>query len=123
MDESTEIQREISELRDELRSALDLFTALNRPKLVNQLKEALHDPQRRVAYQLTEEGRSSRAISEAMGEVGLETPPSTIRLWQQEWIRDGIVRKVSARKRERVFDLEALGIDIDKDLSDIAEQD
>lgn len=122
MEESTELKREIRELRQELRSALDLFTALNRPELRDRMEERLDNTKKRVAYQLTEEGRSSRAISEAMEQFELETPASTIRLWQQEWIRDGIVRKVSARKRERVFDLEALGIDIDKDLPDIDEE-
>lgn len=121
MENLTTLQREIRELREEVRSALDLFVALNRPELCERLKETLHDTQRRVAYQLTEEGRSSRAISDTMEELGLETPSSTIRLWQQEWIRDGIVRKVSARKRERVFDLEALGISIDKNLSGVVE--
>lgn len=122
MEESTGLKREIRKLRQELQSALDLFTALNRPELRGRMEERLDDTKKRVAYQLTEEGRSSRAISEAMEKLELETPASTIRVWQQEWIRDGIVRKVSSRKRERVFDLEALGIDIDKDLSDLDEE-
>lgn len=113
----------LRQIADDFRSFLRLYRALNTPGLRERLEDELHDQDRRVAYQLTEPGRSSRQISEAMAEVGRDRPASTIRLWQQEWIRQGLVRKVSARKRERVFNLEALGIDIGVDLSSVEEQE
>ena len=109
----------ITQLATDFRRFLQLYRALNTPDLRDQLEKVLDDTRRRIAYQLTEPDRPSTHISEAMEELGHETPASTIRVWQQKWIREGLVRKVSARKRQRVFDLEEFGIDIGADLSKV----
>lgn len=109
----------IEQLRDDFQAFLRLYRALNVPALRDRLTDELSTEERRAAYQLTEPDRSSRQISEALDQLGYEVSASAIRLWQQDWIRQGLVRKVSARKRERVFDLEEVGIDIGSDLSKI----
>lgn len=113
------LETAIEQLRDDFQAFLRLYRALNVPALRDRLTEELSSEERRAAYQLTEPDRSSRQISEALDQLGHEVSASAIRLWQQDWIRQGLVRKVSARKRERVFDLGEVGIDIGSDLSKI----
>lgn len=100
---------------------IDWYKAVNTPRLVEAVEDALDDTSKRIAYQLTEPDRASRKIADATETLGHPAAASTIRAWQQEWVRLGLVRQISPQKRVRIFDLEALGIDIGADLSKIDE--
>lgn len=107
-------------LANDFRTFLDWYTAVNTPRLREALEDALDTTARRIAYQLTSPDRPSSEIADATERLGHGVASSTVRLWQQEWVRLGLVRQVSAQKRQRVFDLEELGIDIGANLSEVA---
>jgi len=113
----------LKQISSQMEELFEWYKAVNFKTIKDALKEALSTPQKRVAYELTSPDRSSKEISEAIGKVGLpKVDDSTIRTWQNEWIRVGLARKISAYKREKIFSLSDFNIKVEADLSKIFQQ-
>lgn len=89
------------------------YKALNMGNLKNLLIEALDDRAKLWAYQLTSPEASTRQLEQLLSEKGITTTFATIANWQKQWVSDGLMKQISPNKRERIFDLEALGFDLD----------
>lgn len=98
---------------------LDWYKAVNTPAVRETLEETLDSTKKRIVYKLTDQDRSSPDIEEATDELGHRVPASTVRVWQQRWVKQGLMKRISARKKEPVFSLPDFGIDIGADLSEL----
>lgn len=113
----TEEFRSLESLLTEL---LEWYKAVNHSVVRRNLMETLTDSQRRVAYELTTPDRSSAEVSKLIASLDLGTVARrTVSGWQAEWVRLGLVRQISPKKRERIFSLTDFGIDIGVDLSKV----
>ena len=88
------------------------YRALNYQAMRHLLLEALPKPQQRLVYQLTSPETSSEELESELVKHGYKVPSRTVRSWQADWMRSGLLRGVSERKRERVFDLNEFGIEV-----------
>lgn len=99
-----------------LQELLEWYKAVNYNSLKSTLIEALPEKEHQVIYELTRPDFSSNKVSEKAKELNVNVGASTIRNWQSEWLKMGLVREVSYQKREAIFELSAFGINVDVDV-------
>ena len=87
------------------------YKAVNFERIKSILSEALPTDSHRFVYQQTEENRSTRDIEKLTLERGAKVHFTTIASWQEAWVQQGLVKQVSAHKRERLFDLIHFGLE------------
>lgn len=104
----------LQELLEVTREHLEWYKAVNFSAVGGILRDALESRVEQVVYELTTPDRSGAAITSRVSELGLDAVSSrTVNRWQQQWVRMGLVRQVSARQRERIFDLRDFGFNLD----------
>lgn len=100
-------------VEDALQELISWFKVVNFSNVKSTLESALDSSEKRATYQMTEIGRSRDEISAMLAKDKLlASPPKprTISTWQKGWERIGIVRRISDKRRERVFDLQDFGL-------------
>lgn len=82
------------------------YKILNRSKMESLLEELMPNPEHKLAYQLTVETNSTREIEQRLRVQGFSVSFQTISEWQKKWVQAGLVKQVSAHKRQRLLDLD-----------------
>ena len=95
------------ELIKELREQTKWLRFLALQALPQLLQQQLHDDRERLAYELTDGRRSTRAIAPNVG-----VSARTISAWWQRWSAAGIVTTDETGRATRMISLRALGIDV-----------
>lgn len=103
-------KNELTYLERTLRDFSEWYQAVTFEELRTTVEETVDTDAKKLAYALTEPDRSLRKIAELI-EKALDDPDdvpdfTTIGNWQRDWVRRGLMRQISARKREPIFDLE-----------------
>lgn len=103
---------------------LEWYQAVSFPELQATVASELDTDEKKLAYALTAPDRSLRRMANLIEEALGEGPDfRTIGRWQREWVRSGLMRQISKRKREPIFDIEnRFGIELPVDVEPLVEE-
>lgn len=114
-DETIEILAQIQRDIEEMKNIMKLFLLQSGREVGVELNRLLDNPQKKIAYQLTDGYHSAHDIA---SKVRVST--TSIHRWWREWQRVGIATRVTRRGRSIVqqnFSLEDMGIQVPDILS------
>jgi hypothetical protein len=112
----------MSSFRTDFREFVGWYKALNFESLRTILVKSLPEIPQRLVYYLTTADRNSSEIEKISARYNHKIPARTIRTWQSDWLRAGLLREVGYQRREHIFDLSTFGIDIGVELQTSVEK-